>query len=85
MSAGSARRRAERAALKGIPVKVRYAPEKIAPKDDMPQGTTNELLAWVGSSEIRAKRVLAREIEERSPRPRLITELSKMLDIPARQ
>lgn len=85
MAAGSSRRRAERAAVRDIKVKVTYAPEKLAPVDDVPEGTTKELITWVGRSELRAKRVLARELADPTPRLRLITALYEMLQIPARQ
>lgn len=70
---------ADRDALRGIKVKVTFAPEKMAPKDDVPTGTTKELLVWIGSSELRAKRVLARELAQPSPRVKLIRTLHWML------
>lgn len=79
MAAGSSRRRAERDALRDIKIKVKFAPEQAAPVDDVPQGTTKELLAWIGSSEMRAKRVLARELVEDSPRVTLVRALHEML------
>jgi hypothetical protein len=69
----------DRESLRGIKIKVRFAPEKLAPVDDVPQGTTKELITWVGSSELRAKRVLARELTEFSPRVQLVRALHEML------
>jgi hypothetical protein len=69
----------DRDALKGIKVKVTFAPEQLAPKDDVPTGTTKELLTWIGRSELRAKRVLARELASPTPRIKLVRALHGML------
>lgn len=83
MASGSAAPRISRAELRHIKVKVTFAPEQLAPKDDIPTGTVDELVAWVGRSDLRAKRVLAREIAARSPRLTLVDALYTMLRVPA--
>lgn len=64
--------RGDRAALRDIKVKVRYAPEKFAPVNDVPDGNIEEILAWVNYSPLRARRALKREMERETPRIRLI-------------
>ncbi len=71
--------------LRDIKVKVTYAPEKLYPVDAVPDLPARELLRWVGRSEIRAKRVLAREIASVSPRLIILRRLTELLEIPVRQ
>lgn len=78
-------RRPRRAELRGIHVSITYAPERLAPVDYVPEGTMQELITWVGTSETRAKRVLARELEAPNPRLTLIRPLYEMLQVSARQ
>jgi hypothetical protein len=80
MAYGSSARRAERQALRHIRVKVTYAPEQLAPVNDVYVGTTREVLEWVGSSKTRAKRALAYEIESLTPRVKLITALQNICE-----
>lgn len=68
-------RRQDKAAIRDIKVRVRYAPEKLAPVDAVPTGTVPELLRWAKGSETRAKRLLRREIESPAPRIALVKEL----------
>ncbi len=80
MAYGSSTRRARREALRGIRVKVTYAPEQLAPVNDVCVGTTREILEWVGTSTTRAKRALAREVDNVAPRVRLITALQAICE-----
>jgi len=68
-------RRQDRAALRDIKVRVRYAPEKLAPVDDIPNGTVPELLRWAKRSPLRARRLLNREIASPAPRIKLVKTL----------
>lgn len=77
--------RQDRDALRDIKVKVRYAPEKFAPVNDVPEGTIRELKRWVGYSPVRAKRVLKREISKPSPRIALVRWLYVVLQHPNAQ
>lgn len=45
---------------------------------DVPEGTTNEIMAWVGDSTERAKNALDAENENDTPRKTLVSQLEKM-------
>jgi len=72
-------RRQDKAAVRDIKVRVRYAPEKLAPVEHIPQGTIKELIIWSHRSPARMRRVLAHELESPTPRIRLIRRLYEKL------
>ncbi len=67
--------------LSHIKVKVTYDLDRYAPTDAVPDYPTKRLLAWVGASELRAKRVLAHELARPHPRLKVIITLADMLGI----
>lgn len=68
-----------RRAIRDIKVDVRYAPEKFAPVDAIPNGNVRDLVEWARRSPLRAKRVLAREINAPTPRIGVIRPLFEFL------
>jgi hypothetical protein len=63
------------------------SPEELAPEgdevqadDEVPEGTTAEILAWVGDDQDRAQRALDKENADDKPRTGLTGELEKKLD-----
>lgn len=83
MAHGSSARRAERAAIRAIRVKIAYQNPDIKPVDDIFQGTAREVIDWVGTSEIRARRALARELDSDSPRILVVENMHKLLQAKA--
>lgn len=67
--------------LKDIKVKVTYDATKYAPTVAIPEGSADEIIAWGRTSELRAKRALAREIAAPKPRLKVIIGLSEILGI----
>lgn len=53
------------------------APEPAKGPEDVPDGSTNEILDWVGDSEERAEKALAAEKLRPKPRKTLVKALSK--------
>lgn len=48
-------------------------------EEEVPEGTTAEILGWVGDDQDRAQAALDKEEEDDSPRKGLTSELSKIL------
>lgn len=72
-------RRVSAHAYKDIPIQVRYDPPSLVPTPDVFQGRTDQVIDWVGSSPVRAKRVLAFELAANRPRQRLLRAMRDLL------
>lgn len=51
--------------------------------EDVPTGTTPEVLAWVGEDPVRAQKALDTELEDTKPRKGLVEQLSGLIDAEA--
>ncbi len=70
---------AQQQALAGIKIGVTFDPTQFAPVDAVHDYPAKQLLAWVGASELRAKRALAHELVRPCPRLKVLTTLYEML------
>ena len=56
-----------------------------ADPNDVPTGTTPEVLAWVGDDAERAQKALDVEVENDKPRKGLVEQLTEMIDAEAEE